>query len=127
MSRISALGWVARTVLISGSSTGLTPPPRVAPSRASRRRTAAPPVVPGRLGGGTGAALRPGAVGAPSSPSPVAAATSGGSGLGEVTSAPARPVIVTSPATCAPVVRQASSLPAVTPAGGQLIPGPAPA
>ena len=41
MSRTSALGWVARMVLISGSSTGLTPPPRCAPSRARRRRTAA--------------------------------------------------------------------------------------
>src|SRR5215472_7273985 len=43
MSRTSALGCVARTVLISGSSTGLVPPPRGAPSRASRRRTAAVP------------------------------------------------------------------------------------
>src|SRR5208282_1712993 len=43
MSRTSALGCVPRTVLIRGSSTGLAPPPRGAPSRASRRRTAAVP------------------------------------------------------------------------------------
>src|SRR6202050_5859150 len=43
MSRTSALGCVARTVLISGSSTGLAPPPRGAPSLASLRRTAAVP------------------------------------------------------------------------------------
>src|SRR5580693_5324041 len=43
MSRTSALGWVPRTVLISGSSTGLAPPPRGAPSLASLRRTAAVP------------------------------------------------------------------------------------
>src|SRR5215470_365051 len=43
MSRTSALGCVARTVLISGSSTGLVPPPRGAPRRAGRRRTAAVP------------------------------------------------------------------------------------
>src|SRR5215831_17690019 len=40
---MSALGCVARSVLISGSSTGLVPPPRGAPSLASRRRTAAVP------------------------------------------------------------------------------------
>src|ERR1700689_5143669 len=43
MSRTSALGCVARTVLISGSSTGLAPPPRGAPSLASLRRAAAGP------------------------------------------------------------------------------------
>src|SRR6202034_4635511 len=43
MSRTSALGCVARPVLISGSSTGLAPPPRGAPSLASLRRTAAVP------------------------------------------------------------------------------------
>src|SRR5580704_8065560 len=42
MSRTSALGCVARTVLISGSSTGLSVVPRWAPSRASRRRTPTP-------------------------------------------------------------------------------------
>src|ERR1700733_272454 len=42
MSRISALGCVARTVLINGSSTGLSVVPRCAPSRASRRRTPTP-------------------------------------------------------------------------------------
>src|SRR5215475_2787408 len=53
MSLMSALGCVARTVLVRGSSTGFTPPPRGAPRRASRRRTAAPPMVPGGgLGGG---------------------------------------------------------------------------
>src|SRR5215470_15618911 len=55
MSLMSALGWVARTVLVNGSSTGFTPPPRGAPRRASRRRTAAPPLVPGG-GAGEGAA-----------------------------------------------------------------------
>src|SRR6202034_4779848 len=42
MSRISAFGCVARTVLMSGSSTGLIVAPRCAPSRASRRRTPTP-------------------------------------------------------------------------------------
>src|SRR5579859_3269973 len=56
MSLMSALGWVARTVLINGSSTGLTPPPRGAPRRASRRRTPAPPVMPGVVAGDGGAA-----------------------------------------------------------------------
>src|SRR5512135_1290637 len=45
MSRTSALGWVARTVLIIGSRTGLIPPPRFAPSRA-RRRAARPDPAP---------------------------------------------------------------------------------
>src|ERR1700733_2044937 len=62
MSRTSTLGWVARTVLNRGSSTGLAPPPRGAPSRASRRRTAAvpaaaalvSPVGAGRVGRGRG-------------------------------------------------------------------------
>src|SRR5205807_602296 len=49
---MSALGWVARTVLINGSSTGFTPPPRGAPRRASRRRTPAPPLLPGEEGAG---------------------------------------------------------------------------
>src|SRR5580658_1996253 len=38
---MSALGWVALIVLISGSSTGLTCPLRCAPSRDRRRRIAA--------------------------------------------------------------------------------------
>src|SRR5580704_12825644 len=42
MRRTSALGCVARTVLMSGSSTGLSVVPRWAPSRASRRRTPTP-------------------------------------------------------------------------------------
>ncbi len=46
MGRMSALGWVRRTVLISGSSTGFIPPLRVVPSRARRRRTAAVPLAP---------------------------------------------------------------------------------
>src|SRR5215469_5001384 len=52
---MSAFGCVVRTVLTSGSSTGLTPPVRVAPSRASRRRTAAAPDAPS-VGAGTAAA-----------------------------------------------------------------------
>src|SRR5215467_5437645 len=46
MTRTSALGWVSRTVLINGSSTGLTAPDLGAPSRDSRRLTPAAPVVP---------------------------------------------------------------------------------
>src|SRR5215510_12748729 len=59
MTLMSALGWVARTVLISGSSTGLIPPPRGAPRRASRRRTPAPPLLIPL--GGAGAAIAAGA------------------------------------------------------------------
>src|SRR5690242_16849204 len=57
MRRMSALGWVARTVLMSGSSTGLVPVPRWAPRRASRRRTPTPGVPPP---GGTGSEAWPG-------------------------------------------------------------------
>src|SRR5215471_17578822 len=122
---MSALGWVARTVLISGSSTGLIPPPRGAPRRASRRRTPAPPLLMPL--GGAGAAdaagdcapaggagpvapgrprARRGA--APSRATPVSSPGTGdssGPGADWVTSAAAVPVVATSPATCAPVVR----------------------
>src|SRR5215472_14511495 len=60
---MSAFGCVVRTVLTSGSSTGLTPPLRVAPSRASRRRTAAAPEAPDALSAGAW----PAAPGAPGS------------------------------------------------------------
>src|SRR5215469_3463105 len=46
MSRTSAFGCVARMVLISGSRTGFTPPPRCAPSLDRRRRTAAADAAP---------------------------------------------------------------------------------
>src|SRR5215831_12705172 len=124
MSLMSALGWVARTVLVNGSSTGFTPPPRGAPRRASRRRTAAPPLVPGGDAGegaaGAGAPASAGSVAGPAagaarpgtaasrvtSPLSPEAGKSCCPGADEVTSASAVPVVATSPATCAPVVRQ---------------------
>src|SRR4051794_39275636 len=53
--RVSAFGWLARSVLSSGSSTAGTAPPLV-PSRASRARTLAggPGVDGGRSGGAVG-------------------------------------------------------------------------
>src|SRR5258708_38269386 len=41
---MSAFGWVVRTVLMSGSSTGLMPPPRAEPNRLRRRLTPAWPL-----------------------------------------------------------------------------------
>src|SRR6516225_8325010 len=126
---MSALGWVARTVLISGSSTGLIPPPRGAPSRASRRRTPAPPLpIPlggagvaagegaeaaaGGAAGGAGLAAadrararRGAATSRVTSVSSPGTGDSSGPGADWVTSAAAAPVVATSPATCAPVVR----------------------
>src|SRR3954447_9100863 len=53
--RVSAFGWLARSVLSSGSSTAGTPPPLVPPSRASRARTlAGGPGVDGGSSGGVG-------------------------------------------------------------------------
>src|SRR5215468_8543159 len=125
MSLMSALGWVPRTVLISGSSTGLIPPLRGTPRRASRRRTPAPPLLM-PLGGAEVAAAEAGAadgagwVAAPSarvrarrgaaasratSVSPPGTGDSSGPGADWVTSAAAVRVVATSPATCAPVVR----------------------
>src|SRR5215470_20080718 len=130
MTLMSALGWVARTVLISGSSTGLIPPPRGAPRRARRRRTPAPPLMPldgagDAVAGGDGVAAAweaaAGGAGPPAAGRACArrgAATSratsvsspgtgdsSGPGTDWVTSAAAVPVVATSPATCAPVVR----------------------
>src|SRR5215470_16276524 len=126
---MSALGWVARTVLISGSSTGLIPP-RGAPRRASRRRTPAPPLliplggagVVGAAGDGAAAedgvaaagaglaagrarARRGAATSRVTSVSSPGTGDSSGPGTDRVTSAAAVPVVATSPATCAPVVR----------------------
>src|SRR5215475_7918267 len=115
---MSALGWVARTVLISGSSTGLIPPPRGAPRRASRRRTPAPPLLMPLDGAGVSAVAGAGSVvsgrvrarrgaAAPlatSVPSP-GTGDSSGPGADWVTSAAAVPVVATSPATYAPVAR----------------------
>src|SRR5690606_15436701 len=61
---MSALGWVARTVLTSGSRTGFIVVPRWAPSRASLRRTHTVDDVPGWVGGAGRAALRLSASGA---------------------------------------------------------------
>src|SRR5215472_3239428 len=120
MTLMSALGWVARTVLISGSSTGLIPPPRGAPRRASRRRTPAPPPLDGAgvAAAGAGAAGGAGLVAAGRARARCGAAASratsvsfpetgdsSGPGADWVTSAAAVPVVATSPATCAPVVR----------------------
>src|SRR3954471_5081782 len=54
--RVSAFGWLARSVLRSGSSTAGTAPPLVPPSRASRARTLAggAGVDGGRSGGAVG-------------------------------------------------------------------------
>src|SRR5690348_9122563 len=73
---MSALGWVARIVLISGSSCGLIPPPRGAPRRASRRRTPAPPLL--RPLGAAGVAVSAGAGG---SAGGAGLASAGGAGL----------------------------------------------
>src|SRR5262245_55402481 len=124
MTLMSALGWVARTVLISGSSTGLIPPPRGAPRRARRRRTPAPPLMPldgpgdavaggeGLAAGGAGPpaaerarARRGAATSRATSVSSPGTGDSSGPGTDWVTSAAAVPVVATSPATCAPVVR----------------------
>src|SRR6516162_1369714 len=128
---MSALGWVARTVLISGSSTGLIPPPRGAPRRASRRRTPAPPpLIPldaagavvgagaGASAGGAGLAAadldldlgrgrarRGSATSRATSVSSPGTGDSSGPGADWVTSAAAVRVVATSPATYAPVVR----------------------
>src|SRR6266702_587152 len=124
MGLVSALGWVARTVLIKGSSTGFTPPPRGAPSRASRRRTPDPPLTPGGAGCVRGSAdvvdaaaagrdaARRGCTAsrATSLSSPGLAVPACSPGADWVTSALVMPVIATSPATYAPVVRQALSL-----------------
>src|SRR6266700_7696258 len=101
---MSALGWVARTVLIRGSSTGLTPPPRGAPRRARRRRTPAPPLVPGEGAAVTRACEEAdaGGRGVPRAGTALSGATSPFSTAG-VTLAPGTPVVATSPATCAPV------------------------
>src|SRR5690606_25834947 len=60
MSRRSALGWVLRTVLISGSSTGFMVEPRWAPSLASLRRTRA---ADGGIVAGVGLDVSAGSVG----------------------------------------------------------------
>src|SRR5215469_1659104 len=88
MSRMSALGWVARTVLVRGSSTGFTPPPRGAPRRARRRRTAAPPLVPGAgvgdgpTGAGGSADVPGGPAGVPALAGPEEAPRAGSSAAG---------------------------------------------
>src|SRR5207247_4641285 len=93
MSLVSALGWVARTVLVNGSSTGFTPPPRVAPRRASRRRTAAPPLAPGGgVGEGAAGPGTPAAAGSAAGPAAGSAAGSaGGPGAGSAAGAAGGP------------------------------------
>src|SRR3954462_12117574 len=62
--RVSAFGWVARSVWRGGSSTGGTAPPLVPPSRPSRDRTlAGGPAADGGTGGAGGRAFAGGAAG----------------------------------------------------------------
>src|SRR5439155_18748946 len=76
----------ARTVLVRGSSTGFIPPPRGAPRRASRRRTAAPPLVPG-VEVGDGAVVAAGVAGSGEA-SGAGAAGGGPAGAGAVGAEP---------------------------------------
>src|SRR5215472_7115911 len=93
MTLMSALGWVPRTVLIKGSSTGFTPPPRGEPRRASRRRTPAPPLMPaedpeGAGSVGAGADAVGAGAGAAGAGADAAGADSAGTAAGAAEAAP---------------------------------------
>src|ERR1700722_1245077 len=114
---MSALGWLVRAVLISGSSTGLTPPVRAEVKRPSRRRTpgwlgALPPLDAADVAefAATFSTTSGRSAGAPTAGVTPLPATGGLLSLlgplpSWVTPLPALPAVATSPVTAAPSVR----------------------